>query len=612
MVRTGPIRFREVWLVDFEFSAPSGERPRPICLVAWELISGRKVRLWEDDLNRLDTPPYPIDSNSLFVAFYASAEITCHLALGWPAPARVLDLFTEFRNLTNGKETPCGSGLLGALTWFGLDGIEVAEKEDMRKLALRGGPWTNAERAALLDYCESDVTALAKLLPRMLPEIDVLRAALRGRYMIAAARMEHSGIPIDAEALATLRDNWSEVQNRLIERIDGDFQVFDGRTFKACRWAEYLAANKIPWPRLPSGALALDDETFRLMAHLYPSIAPIRELRDLLSQMRLADLAVGSDSRNRCLLSAFRARTSRNQPSNSKFIFGAASWLRGLIKPNPGTGLAYIDWCQQEFGIAAALSGDPKMIEAYESGDPYLAFAKQSTAIPPDGTQETHGSIRELFKACALAVQYGMEAESLALRIGQPVPQARELLRRHRETYREFWGWSDAAVNHAMLLGKLYTVFDWTIHVGRQANPRSLRNFPMQANGAEMLRLACCYATERGIRICAPVHDAILIEAPLNQLEATVEAAQQAMAEASGVVLDGLRLRSEARPIRYPDRYEDERGKRMWATVWEIINKLSETGTCAATHMSPVRRCNNTCAPVHTRPILSISPLMES
>ena len=36
----------------------------------------------------------------------------------------------------------------------------------------------------------------------------------------------------------------------------------------------------------------------------------------------------------------------------------------------------------------------------------------------------------------------------------------------------------------------------------------------MQANGAEMLRLACCFATERGVRVCAPVHDAILIEAP--------------------------------------------------------------------------------------------------
>jgi len=63
-------------------------------------------------------------------------------------------------------------------------------------------------------------------------------------------------------------------------------------------------------------------------------------------------------------------------------------------------------------------------------------------------------------------------------------------------------------------LRQLWTVFGWTIHTGAKVNPRSLRNFPMQGNGAEMLRLACCFATEQGIRVCAPVHDALLIEAP--------------------------------------------------------------------------------------------------
>jgi hypothetical protein len=62
----------------------------------------------------------------------------------------------------------------------------------------------------------------------------------------------------------------------------------------------------------------------------------------------------------------------------------------------------------------------------------------------------------------------------------------------------------------------------------------------MQANGAEILRLACCLATERGVRICAPVHDALLIEAPLAQLEDAVRTTQQAMAEASAAVLKGF------------------------------------------------------------------------
>src|SRR3954467_1356146 len=143
--------------------------------------------------------------------------------------------------------------------------------------------------------------------------------------------------------------------------------------------------------------------------------------------MRLSDLAVGRDGRNRTLLSAFRARTSRNQPSNTKFIFGPSVWLQGLIQPPPGYGIAYIDWAQQEFGIAAALSGDPKMLAAYQSGDPYLAFAKQAGAAPADATKASHKAVRDQFKACVLAVQYGMGEEALASRIGQPAIRAREL-----------------------------------------------------------------------------------------------------------------------------------------------------------------------------------------
>ena len=455
--------FGDVWAVDFEFGPELGENPVPVCVVAWELRSGRKLRLWRDEFG--PSPPYPTGPDSLFVAYYASAEIGCHLALGWPVPERVLDLFTEFRNHTNGIPTVSGAGLLGALAHYGLDSIGTIEKDEMRDLILAGGPWSDTERHAILDYCESDVAALARLLPAMLPQIDLPRALLRGRYMVAAAQMERNGVPIDVDTLELLRQHWSNIQDQLIAEVDRDYGVFEGRTFKADRFAELLTRNNIPWPRLDSGRLDLSDDTFREMARAYPLIAPLHELRGALSQMRLSDLQVGKDGRNRTMLSAFRARTGRNQPSNTKFVFGPSVWLRGLIQPPPGYGIAYIDWAQQEFGIAAALSGDPLMMAAYRSGDPYLAFAKQAGAAPSDATKSSHKAIRDQFKSTVLAVQYGMGAEALAQRIGQPPIRARELLRLHRETYRVFWRWSDAAVDYAMLNGGLYTVFGWRVQV---------------------------------------------------------------------------------------------------------------------------------------------------
>jgi DNA polymerase-1 len=561
--------FDQIWAVDFEFDAKPGENPKPVCLVARELRSGRTIRLWQDEFGHW--PPYQIDSNSLIVAYYASAEIGCHLSLGWQAPKRILDLFVEFRNQTNGIALTNGSGLVGALAHHGLDSIGAAEKSEMRDLVLRGGPWSEAEKAAILDYCESDVAALARLLTAMLAKIDLPRALLRGRYMAAAASVERIGVPIDTEALSLLRLFWLDIQDQLIADIDKDYGVFEGRTFKADRFAAWLIREAIPWPRLYSGRLDLSDDAFREMARGFPAVAPLRELRAALSEMRLSDLAVGHDGRNRTLLSAFRARTGRNQPSNTKSIFGPAVWLRGLIKPPPGYGLAYIDWQQQEFGIAAALSDDQKMMDAYRSGDPYLAFAKQAGAAPPTATKATHKAVRDQFKSTVLAVQYGMGADALAQRINQPPIGARKLLRLHRETYRVFWRWSDATVDYAMLNGHLPTVFGWRVHVGPDANARSLRNFPMQANGAEMLRLACCLGTEQGIEICAPVHDAVLICAQLDRLEADVSRIRHSMAEASRVVLNGFELGTDVKVVRYPDRYMDERGTVMWERVMTLI-----------------------------------------
>ena len=260
-------------------------------------------------------------------------------------------------------------------------------------------------------------------------------------------------------------------------------------TFSTQRFAQYLARHGIPWPRLPSGNLALDDDTFREMARAYPAeIGPIREVRHTLSQLKLHDLAVGQDGRNRCLLSAFGSKSSRNQPSNSRYIFGPSTWLRSLIKPEPGRAVAYIDWSQQELGIAAYLSQDPAMREAYCSGDFYLTFAQMAGAAPPDATRETHGALREQFKILCLGILFGLSEYGLARRLDVPLSTGRLLLQHHKTVFHRYWAWSDQVEMQGMLGGTLRTVFGWQMHTSANANPRSLRNFPMQANGAEMLR----------------------------------------------------------------------------------------------------------------------------
>jgi len=573
--------FDTVWFVDFEFYQPDGELPRPLCMVARELRTGRTIRFGEGELAAMDGSPFPVGPRTLFVAYYASAELLCFLSLGWPLPVRILDLCVEFRWLTNGITAPNGRKLLGALASFGLPSILAAEKSEMQELAMRGGRYSAVEMAQLIKYCETDVVALDQLFSKMLPYLDLPRALIRGRSMAAAAHMEAIGIPIDVPLHQQLTAVWEPLKNHVIEQVNVEFGVFVPKrggsgasyAFSADAFGNWLARFGIPWPVLESGRLNLQEQTFDLMAACYPQLEPLKQARQLLSKLRQLQIPVGTDGRNRTLLAAFGSVTGRYQPSTAKFPFFASRWLRGLIKPRPGRAIAYIDYAQQEFGIAAALSGDLAMQEAYRSGDPYLNFAIQAGAAPPDATKKSHAAIRERFKKCALAVQYMMGEVSLAANIGGIPLQARQLLSLHRRTFPAYWRWSQGAVNHAMLTDRLHTVLGWQIHVTSETNPRTLANFPMQANGAEMLRLACCLATERGIRVCAPVHDALLIEAPIDQIDAAVEECRQAMAEASKIILDGFEIFTDVKIVRYPERYMDPGGVAIWEMVMRFLEQ---------------------------------------
>jgi len=566
-------KFKEVWAVDFEFNQVDGDNPEPICLVAHEYKSGKIIRKWLYEKSDIECP-YSLNSNTLFVSFYSIAELSCHLALDWDMPCNNLDLFVEFKNLTNGRVLRTGRNLIGALTFFGLDVMSSVEKEEMRGLAIRGGPFTQQEKESLLEYCESDAISLIKLFDIMSFRIDIDRALLRGQSMKALTHIEHSGIPIDKQYFKKISRNWEEIKLSLIEEIDKNYNVFDGTRFVYDKWEKYIHKNTIDWPLLDSGKLKMDKDTFREMAKVYPGrVKPIKELRQALSELRLTKLAVGRDDRNRCMLSPFRSKTGRNQPSNSKYIFGFSSWLRGLIKPSRGNAIAYIDWGQQEFGIAAALSGDKNMQVAYKSGDPYLFFAKQSGAVPESATKKSHSNERSLFKQCILATQYGMGAKSLALRINKPLPYAENLLELHRRTFPIFWNWSDSVVDYTALFGNLFTVFGWNIFYDTDSNIRSIRNFPMQANGAEMLRLACCFIVESRMKLCATIHDAILIEAPIDSIDEAVKQAQKMMTEASRIILNGFELKTDVKVFKYPERYSETKGRSMW----ELVNKIVTT-----------------------------------
>ena len=574
--------FQHIWIVMCpEARAVQGHRPGG--LTAWAALgSGSSLQCWHAEVRALSRPPYQTGPRTLIVTVEAGSLAGLHLMLGWPLPARAIDLLVEDRVANNGTLLTMGPSLAGALSRQGLS-----------TLALRG-------RATSPDAITSRLTAIRELFTAMLPSIDIGRAQLRGRYIMAVARMEARGVPVDAMTIERLRSDWPQTRARAAAIVDRGFGVLDGGRLNVNLLRDWTSQRGIAWPRGPSGGLRCDDETFSDMARAHPEIRPLKEVRALLGDFDPRDLIIDQDGRNRVTLRPFSTRTGRNAPSAKTSVMTQAAWVRNLVSPGTEMGLALIDWSQQEFGIAAALSGDVAMQSAYAAGDPYMAFAVMAGAAPADASAVTHPDARSRFKLCALGLQYGMGAATLARLIGRSDIEARDLQRRHRATFPAFWRWSEAVEAHAYLTGQLTSVFGWRLSVGADANPRMLRNFPLQANGAEMLRLACCFATEAGIRVCMPLHDALLIEAPLADLDAAVRATQEHMAEASRTVLDGFELRTEVKTVRYPQRYSDPRGEAVWRAVERVLAEQRRQGFGKD---PPAHGRDASCAPAHSRPI---------
>ncbi len=363
--------------------------------------------------------------------------------------------------------------------------------------------------------------------------------------------------------------------------LGGRYNIYVDGSFGHRRLREFLEREGLLtfWPRLASGALATDDKTFSDMAKLFPVLDELRQLRHIMGKLRLIDLEIGQNGRNRFYIAPFRTKTGRNAPSNSRFIFGPFAGLRNLIQAPAGHAIAYCDWSAQEYAIAAAVFGDDAMWEAYATGDPHLAFAKKIGRAPAHATKKTHAAVRETCKSMNFGILYGMTSYGLARRANISVMAAEDLIRRHKAFHSQFWRRADRYVDAAMMGIPLTTRLGWTLEYPPNslavASPRTAQNFPVQANAAELMRYAAIRATEAGLKVCCPVHDAFLIEAPEAEIDDAAAQLDRIMGDASEAILGaGRRIRVEVKIRRWPEAYRETRGLELFNILVDELARI--------------------------------------
>jgi hypothetical protein len=295
------------------------------------------------------------------------------------------------------------------------------------------------------------------------------------------------------------------------------------------------------------------------------------EARRTLSQLREFDLPLGSDRRLRHWPMPFWTKTGRN---GTLGIYSQPAWLRAAMQPElPGWVLVYFDYVAMEFGLAAAASNCLAMKEAYRSGDPYLATGILFAGLPEGATRETHAIERDLYKTGVLACLYGIAERTLAGRLKRSVPFAREFLRRHHDVFAAYWSWSDQQVAEAIRTGQYISPHGWRYLVRPPFNIRSLRNWPIQTLGGDILRTGCIFADELGVELLATAHDAVLIQTTEERLAADTAAMVQCMETASELLTGGFQLSAEAKPIHRGERFLERRSTRTLAVVDRFLEE---------------------------------------
>jgi hypothetical protein len=456
----------------------------------------------------------------------------------------------------------------------------VKRELQLKILHLRFDADNPANRQEIVDYCFSDCDGCAGLYQNIERRIPADRMTHWVEYMKAVARMELRGIPFDFEGYSRILRMRSAIKTALIGDANRTWPVFSGNTFKRKSFLAWARSAGINWPTEISSTTgkpyyAIDNETLKDMEGRHPFIREVRQVLKTLTQFEARSLAVDQVFRRHYFSTlVFRSVTGRNQPRG--FVFSAPKWMRYLIVPeSPDHVLVYVDYVAQEIGIAAALSGDPVMRSVYEADDCHMAFAIRAGAAPAGATKESYPDVRKRYKTVNLGTLFGQTAHGIAPRLGVGRRDAERLLDDHRALFPTFWTWSERLVQGSIDRGWIVTPCGWRSKVPFPTNDRTWMNWPMQATGADIMRLTITYLDRQNVRVLAPVHDGFLLSCRRDQLDDLRAAVDHACKTAVEHVLPGFPLRWNL-TVHDRGRFEDEDGAADWHRLQEIMEEVNE------------------------------------
>lgn len=411
--------------------------------------------------------------------------------------------------------------------------------------AVLGAEGMDVGAAEMLRYARTAGESLAA------QGLDKLFYEVEQPLALVLAAMEERGICVDEDRLAALKVKYENILSELTDKI----YAAAGTTFNI---ASPKQLGEVLFDRLglkhgkkTKTGYSVSEDVLTGLAEAHPVVKYVLEWRHyakllgtyVTGMQPLVNRGRIHTEFNQCVTATGRLSSMNPNLQNIPVRGEEAKDVKSAFVASEGCVLVSADYSQIELRMLAHLSGDEKLIEAYNnSEDIHALTASRILGIPQS---EVTPAQRRDAKAVNFGIIYGMSDYGLSENISVPVYKAKEFIEKYFATYPKVREYMDANVAFARehgysvtMLGRRRNLKDITSsnYLTRSAAERMAMNTPLQGSAADVVKLAMLAVEKRlaGMKskMILQIHDELIVDAAEAEADEIVRILKEEMENA--------------------------------------------------------------------------------
>mgnify|MGYP000274930838 CR=1 FL=1 len=439
---------------------------------------------------------------------------------------------------------------------------ELIGPKGKNQLSMRNVP---VEQIA--EYAAEDADITLKLKNYFAPELkkeglESLFTTIEMPLIYVLVEMEATGVTLDTVALkqssGELTASMNKLEQEVYELAGTEFNINSTKQVGEILFDRLKLDEKAK--KTKTGGYSTSEDVLEKLRNKHPIIGKLLEYRglkkllstyiDALPELINPQTGKIHTSFNQAVTSTGRLSSTNPNLQNIPVRTPIGRELRECFIAGPGCKLIAADYSQVELRLLATIADVKFLQEAFREGvDIHRKTAAQVFGIPYDEVDAGH---RRRAKAINFGIVYGISAFGLSKEIETTPAEAQRYIDAYFANMPEVKAYMDATINFARQNGYVVTPFNRKITIfGIQDNNKRLASFaeraainaPIQGGAADIIKLAmnkiAASLAETGLktRMLLQVHDELVFEAPLDEVETAAALIKREMENITGIDL---------------------------------------------------------------------------